>query len=95
MAIVGATDASRQGRATYDNLRLQGYEGRVFPVNPRYASLFGEPCYPSVLAIPEPPDLVVSAIGAARSVGVLEEAAQAGMDVDDAFVRANLHNWLS
>jgi acyl-CoA synthetase (NDP forming) len=78
VAIVGATEASRQGRATYDNLRLQGFTGSIWPVNPRYDTLFGQRCYPSVLALPSPPDVVVSAIGAGRSVEVLAESARAG-----------------
>jgi acyl-CoA synthetase (NDP forming) len=78
IAIVGATDASRQGRATYDNLRQQGYQGEIYLVNPRYTTLFDRPCYPSVLAVPGPIDVVVSAIGAGRSVGVLEESVQVG-----------------
>ncbi|MFN8636118.1 MAG: acetate--CoA ligase family protein [Chloroflexota bacterium] len=78
VAIVGATEASRQGRATYDNLRLQGYAGTIWLVNPRYQELFGQRCYPSVLALPSSPDVVVSAIGAGRSVDVLQESAEAG-----------------
>ena len=37
---------------------LQGHGYRVVPVNPRYAEILGEPCYPSLEAIPFPVDMV-------------------------------------
>jgi predicted CoA-binding protein len=37
---------------------LQEHGYRVIPVNPNYAEVLGERCYPSVAAIPEPVDVV-------------------------------------
>lgn len=37
---------------------MQAYGWRVIPVNPYADTLLGEPCYPSLLAVPEPVDVV-------------------------------------
>jgi predicted CoA-binding protein len=37
-------------------LKRHGY--RVIPVNPRETEILGEPCYPSLLEVPEPVDIV-------------------------------------
>ncbi len=37
---------------------MQDHGYRVIPVNPNYAEVLGERCYPSVSAIPEPVDIV-------------------------------------
>lgn len=37
---------------------LQEHGYRVIPVNPRYQEILGEKCYPSLLDIPEPVDVV-------------------------------------
>ncbi|WP_298825043.1 CoA-binding protein [uncultured Piscinibacter sp.] len=37
---------------------LQEHGYRIVPVNPRYTEVLGEPCYPSLEAVPFPVDLV-------------------------------------
>jgi predicted CoA-binding protein len=37
---------------------LQDHGYRIIPVNPTYTEVLGQPCYPSVAAIPEPVDVV-------------------------------------
>ena len=37
---------------------MQDHGYRIVPVNPRYAEVLGETCYPDLRAIPEPVDLV-------------------------------------
>ncbi len=37
---------------------VQQHRYRIVPVNPRYDSILGEPCYPSLEAIPFPVDMV-------------------------------------
>lgn len=79
VAIVGAS--ARKGGwpdAVFHNLRDFGYEGAVYPVNPRYEELWGERCYPSVKDLPEPPDHLAVLVPATGVLGVLEEAVRAG-----------------
>jgi acyl-CoA synthetase (NDP forming) len=76
VAVIGASRRrGTVGRAILDNIRAAGYRGRIFVVNPRAAQVGGEPSLASPLDLPEPADLAVIAVPAAR---VLEVAAQCG-----------------
>jgi acyl-CoA synthetase (NDP forming) len=57
IALVGASESSRWSRSIVDNLKLQGFPGPVYMVNPRHATEFGQVSYPSVAAIPDEVDL--------------------------------------
>jgi len=63
IAIVGASERTGNlGATTQRQLQDCGYPGRLYAVNPKYSSLYGETCYASLGALPEVPDLVVFAI---------------------------------
>jgi acetyltransferase len=79
VAIVGASQQGGRGTRVVVNLQRFGFAGRVFPINPKYDAVHGLPCYPNLRATPEPPDSVVIAIPAPHVLGVLEEAAAAGI----------------
>ena len=66
IAIVGASeDYSRMGGGLIMRfLDLHKYAGKVYPVNPKYQSLFGIKCYPSLNDIPSAIDLAVLSIPA-------------------------------
>jgi len=79
LAFVGATeDISKFGGRVMRAVLEFGYKGRVYPVNPRYATLLGQPCYPSVSALPEAPDHVGIVIAANRVLGTLKQCADKG-----------------
>src|SRR6266496_3739687 len=78
IALVGASPSSYVGRVLCENLRSLRFEGPVYPVNPRYEEVMGWPCYPSVEAIPEHPDAVVTAVAFQRVPGVLRTAGERG-----------------
>src|SRR5690554_1780447 len=74
IAFIGGRHAElalRQSRAI-------GYDGAVWPVNPKRESLSGVPCYPSIAALPEAPDAALVAVPAAPSVEVVRELSEAG-----------------
>jgi acetyltransferase len=79
IAVIGASQ--RLGRATrvVGNLQRFGYGGRIFPINPKYDSVLGLPCYPDLASTPEPADSVVVAIPAEQVPGVLTEAVAGGV----------------
>jgi predicted CoA-binding protein len=58
VAIVGASD--KPSRASYfvTTYLLSSSDFRLFLVNPRGGTILGQPVYPSLAALPEPPDLV-------------------------------------
>ncbi|WP_431023400.1 CoA-binding protein [Halomonas sp. H5] len=57
IAVVGlSADPSRASHRVAAFLQARGF--RVLPVNPRHDQVLGEPCYPSLLDLPEPVDMV-------------------------------------
>ena len=60
VAVVGASrDPAKVGGSVLANLRGAGFEGRIWPVNPRTDIVQGLPATASLLAISEPVDLAV------------------------------------
>ena len=59
VAIIGASDDPK--RVGYNILKnaLDGYSGRIYPVNPKYESIQGVACYPDIDSIPEDFDLAI------------------------------------
>ena len=39
-----------------------GYEGKVYPINPKAAEILGYKAYPSITAVPEPIDYAIVAV---------------------------------
>src|SRR5690606_6901475 len=88
VAIVGASTRSDAiGTKILANLRAQKYEGRIYPVNPKYGELDGLACYPSLEALPERVDAVFLAVPAASGVELAEQAGRCGIPA--VFVNAN------
>ncbi|MFT4057543.1 MAG: CoA-binding protein, partial [Novosphingobium sp.] len=68
IALVGASDdAARIGGRPLRYLRASGYQGRVYPVNPKREAVQGEQAWPSIAALPEVPDLALLAVPAAAT----------------------------
>lgn len=66
VALIGASaTAGSVGATLLANLSDAGFEGPVWPVNPKYPELAGLPCYASVEALPGAPELAVIATPAA------------------------------
>jgi acetyl coenzyme A synthetase (ADP forming)-like protein len=79
IAVVGASrNPSSIGFALLHNLVLAGFEGPLYPVNPRARSIHSLPCYPSLAALPEAPDLVVVLVPRDLVLPVVEEAVARG-----------------
>src|SRR5580692_1979131 len=62
VAIVGATDRGGPGRAVMESLGAIGFTGPIYPVNPNYATVLNIKCYPTLMELPEAPDMVVFSI---------------------------------
>ncbi|RMD95945.1 MAG: CoA-binding protein [Deltaproteobacteria bacterium] len=57
IAIVGVSD--KPERPSHDVARFLQERGyRIYPVNPRLEKVLGEKCYPSLLDLPEPVEIV-------------------------------------
>jgi acetyltransferase len=80
IAIVGAsTKEGSVGNDIVKNLALQGYVGKIFPVNPKAEELYGLKCYASLSAINEKIDLMVIVVPAAGVASVMEEGGKLGI----------------
>ncbi|HMP43345.1 MAG TPA: acetate--CoA ligase family protein, partial [Roseiflexaceae bacterium] len=75
VAIVGATPGSGRGGWIHEQLLRYGFDGPIYPVNPKYDEIRGLPAYPSLAAIPAPVDFVAVALGAGHAVRVMQECA--------------------
>jgi acyl-CoA synthetase (NDP forming) len=62
VAIVGATDRVSPARSVMESLGALGFDGAIYPVNPKYQSVLNRVCYPSLTDLPEAPDVVVFSI---------------------------------
>ena len=80
VAIVGVsqrTDAI--GTRVLNNLRMMGFEGTIYPVNPRYDTIDGLKCWQSLSALPVPVDAAFLAVPAAAGPELADEAGRCGI----------------
>jgi acetyltransferase len=78
-ALVGATeDLSKFGGRCLRLLLEFGFNGRVYPINPKYDRIAGTDCFASVAALPEPPDHVGIVVPAAVVMQTLRQCAERG-----------------
>jgi len=72
VAILGASP--KPERYAYKAMQmLREYGHRPVPINPAFAEVLGEKCYPSISAAPGPIDTVTLYLGEARSNPLIEE----------------------
>ncbi len=84
VAIVGASsDPKKPGHTALKNLVSMGYQGKVFPVNPREDSILGFPCHRNMLEIPEPVDVCVLLVSADLTMQVAGELLERKRRHDD------------
>ncbi len=80
VALIGAsTDPGKIGYAVLGNLLRADFAGPVFPVNAEHRSVRGVRAYASVLDIPDPVDLAVVAVPAARMDDVMDACLAKGV----------------
>jgi len=78
IALVGATDdPGKFGAAIYRDLKRKGY--RVYPVNPRRATVDGDPTYAKLGDLPEKPDWVNLVVPPTIGLAVLRECLALGL----------------
>ncbi len=80
VAVVGASrDKTKLGHAVLKNLLQCGYEGEVYPINPKAEEVLGQRTYPSVLDVSGEIDLAVIVVPDRLVASVLEECGQKGI----------------
>jgi acetyl coenzyme A synthetase (ADP forming)-like protein len=77
VAIVGASATPNKiGNVLIKNFYDARFQGRVCPVNPKYADIMGFRCYPTVESIPGKVDCVIIATPAETVPEIMEECAR-------------------
>lgn len=80
VAVIGASRrAGSIGRQVVANLIQGGFQGPVYPVNPKAEVVLSVPAYPSVRAIPGPVDLAVLVVPPDAALKAAEECGKKGV----------------
>ena len=80
VAVIGATDRPKTvGRALVNNLIEGGFEGVIYPVNPKKKEVLGLEAYPSLSDIGKPVDMAVISTPIATVPDIMEECARLGI----------------
>ncbi|GAA2358599.1 acetate--CoA ligase family protein [Nonomuraea africana] len=80
IAVIGASaEQGKIGNSVMRNLINGGYQGQIFPINPKAADIMGLPAYKSVADVPYDVDVAVFAIPAAFVPPALEQVGEKGV----------------
>lgn len=83
VALIGASNSPSK-LITYrpiDYMKRYGFQGNIFPINPKYDAIQDLPAYGSILDVPETPELAIIALPRQHVVRALEECVTAGTKV--------------
>ena len=80
IALIGVSNnPDSVGGITLKNLVSGGFNGVVYPVNPKREAVFGIPCYPDVKSLPKTPDLAVIMTAAKWVPQLVSDCGEAGI----------------
>jgi acetyltransferase len=80
IVLIGATDREgAAGAGVLENILRGSDRRRIYPVNPKRKTVMGVDCYPSVLDLPEAPELAVVVTPAETVPGVCEDCGKIGV----------------
>jgi acyl-CoA synthetase (NDP forming) len=82
VAIIGASEnPNKIGGRPLLFLSRFGYQGKVYPINPKRSEAQGYKSYPDLAALPEVPEVAVIVVPGDLALQAVEEAARAGVKV--------------
>jgi acetate---CoA ligase (ADP-forming) len=80
IALIGAsTQPNTVGNDILKNLITEGYAGNIYPINPKADSILELKAYPSILDLPEIPEMAIIAVPSKIVPSVMEQIAQKGV----------------
>ncbi len=80
IALIGAsTELGTISGQPMNFLVKRGYQGALYPVNPKYAELLGRKCYAAIDEVPEVPDVAIILVNARLAVKMLEACGRKGV----------------
>lgn len=81
VAVVGASKTEGKiGNAIMLNIIRSGYQGAIYPVNPRESDIEGLACYPGVGSIPGVVEMAVLSVPASRVLAAARECGEKGVN---------------
>jgi acetyltransferase len=81
VAIVGASSSPHKlSHGVLRNLKNHGYEGPIYPVNPKGGEILELPVYPAIADVPDPVELAVIILPPELSVQALEACGRRGIE---------------
>jgi acetate---CoA ligase (ADP-forming) len=79
VAVIGASDEpARIGGRPVAYMKGQGFEGGLWPVNPKRKTVQGLPAFPSVADLPEAPDVAIVAVPVELAIEAVEALGRKG-----------------
>ena len=80
IAVVGASESPDSWAPEIErSLRHIGYDGELYPINPKYDTVWGRPCLHAIRALPSGVDLVVFVVPARVVVGMIDGCGARGV----------------
>ena len=80
IALLGVSnDPKSVGGITLKNLVGGGFQGVVYPINPKREAVLGIPCYPDIESLPKVPDLAVIMTAAKQVPELVKQCGEAGI----------------
>jgi len=80
IAIIGAS--KREGKVGYtvlNNIIKSGYQGKIYPINPKGGNILGLSAYESVLSVPDAIDIAIFIIPGKYVIPIAEECGKKGV----------------
>ncbi len=79
IAVVGASsDVLKPGGRVFQNIKENGYEGALWPVNPKNKEVQGIPAFKTIDTLPGAPDLAILAIPSGFAIAAIQSLADKG-----------------
>lgn len=80
IALLGlSSNPAKMTGAPLEILRLTGFTGRLFPVNPNHKEIGGLPAFPDIASVPEVPDVALIMLPAADCAQAVRDCAAKGI----------------
>lgn len=80
VAVIGASaERNKVGNIILGNIIESGFQGPLYPVNPRYEEVLGLKCYPRITDVPGPVEMAVVVVPAKFVLQVMDECGQKGV----------------
>ncbi len=82
VAVIGASASpSKLSHGILRNMIQYGFQGQVYPVNPRADEILGLPCYADIAQVPDPVDLAVIVVPAPATPEIIRACGERGVRV--------------